>query len=149
MMPTSEQAFQFALMLQAGLPASEAILYFTDSSDPAEVAAMLAKWMRSRAFKEATLKLMGRPWHEMGLEEKIRHALDIHYAGLAYLLFSHNYAEVGPGDKAKLDSARQSLEAKLAGQAGRGDELSRFLNEVATGKLRLPAAPSALKVGTA
>ena len=124
-------------MLQAGLPASEAILYFTETSDPQELAHMLRKWMTSKAVKEATSQLLGKSWTEMTLEEKIKTATDNHYAQLAYFLFSHNYSDLGQVDKAKADTARQALEAKLAGVAGKGDALSQFFHDINTGKIKL------------
>lgn len=135
--PSDEEAFQFAMLLQAGLPASEAITYFVETSDPAELGETLQKWLRSRAVKRSLLRLLKRPWHEMSLDEKIRHALDFHYASLAYFLFSHNYSEAGQADKAKADTARAALEAKVAGMAGKSDALSRFIEDLNAGRLSL------------
>ena len=148
MNPSDEQAFQFAVMLTSGLPSSEAILYFIESDDPAEVAMILSRWQRSKAVKKAMLKLMVKPWHEMSLDERMRYALDLHYSSLAHFLFSHNYAEVGSGDKAKADTARQAIEAKLAGLAGKTDALSRFFDDIKDGKLKLSpvVSPAVLKV---
>lgn len=135
--PTKDQAFQFALMLAAGLSPTEAILYFTDEEDPHFLGEMLRKWTRSKEFKQATIEQLGKSWQEMSLEEQISKATDRHYAQLAYLLFSSHYGEVGPSDKAKLDTARQSLEAKQAGTAGKTDALSRFFDDINQGKLKL------------
>jgi hypothetical protein len=139
MMPTEDQAFQFAVMLQAGLPASQAILYFVQSEDPGEIAHTLAKWLKSRAVRTAQTKLTGRAWQEMTLDERCRAALDQHYSGMAWLLFSQHYSEASSLDKGKLDSARMALEAKLAGTAGKQDALSQFFSDINTGKLKLKA----------
>jgi hypothetical protein len=136
--PTEEQAYQFAVMLAAGLPASEAILYFAETDDAAELAALIGKWMRSRLVKKATLQLMKKPWQDMNLEERAKYALDLHYSQLAYMLYSHHYAEVEQQNKAKLDTARQALEAKLAGYAGKGDALSRFFEDLRSERIKLP-----------
>src|SRR5512138_630759 len=106
-MPTDEQALQFAVMIQAGLPAGEAIRYFTDEADPAALNALTTQWQRSRAVRRAMATLMKKPWQDMTLDERCRYALDHHYSQLAYLLFSSHYGEVGQTDKAKLDTARQ------------------------------------------
>lgn len=142
MAPSPEQALQFATMLRAGLPASDAILYFTDSTDPREVGQMLQDWQKSRAVRRAMLALMGKPWEEMTLDEQCRHALDLHYAGLAYFLYSHNYSEVGSQDKPKLDTARTALEAKLAGTAGKTDALTAFFEDVRSGRVKLGGRPT-------
>lgn len=132
-----EQALAFAIMLQAGLPATEAILYFVESEDPMEIALELKKWQSSSAVKKATLKLMRKPFHEMSLDERIKAGIDMHYSNLAYLLFSRNYIEANAGEKSKMDAARVALEAKMAGLAGKSDALSRFFEDINSGKLIL------------
>lgn len=136
MLPDESAALQFAVMLQAGLPAAEAILYFTDETDPGVLRDLTSKWMRSRAVKKAMATLMSRPWQDMTLDERCRYALDHHYSQLAYILFSSHYGEVGQVDKAKLDTARQAIEAKLAGLAGKTDALSQFFADLNSGKLK-------------
>lgn len=145
-LPSDDDALQFCIMLQAGLPADQAILYFTDDSDPADVAVLLSKWMRCRAIKKAQQRLLGKSWQEMSLEERIETGLTYHYNSLAYLLFSQNYSVVGPADKAKLDSARTALEAKKAGTAGQGDALSRFMDDLRTGRVKVAGKPAPLPV---
>lgn len=121
-------------MLQAGLPASEAILYFIDTQDPSELAMVLRNWTRSSAVKRAMARLIKKPWQEMTLGERMETALEQHYNSLAYLLFSTNYSEAGSTEKQKLDTARSAIEAKLAGTAGKMSEMDRFLADVAAGK---------------
>lgn len=140
--PTDEQALQFCIMLGAGLPASQAILYFvpdTERLDPSDIAAMLVSWQKSRAVNRAQKQLLGKSWQDMTLDERIRHGLDHHYNTLAYLLFSTHYAEVGPTDKGKLDSARAALEAKVAGTSGQSNPLSDFFADLKSGKIKIAA----------
>jgi hypothetical protein len=140
MNPTEEQALQFAVMISAGLPASEAILYFIESEDPAELAMLLKRWTRSKAVKRALSSLHRKPWQDMTLDERMRAALEQHYNGLAYMLFSNNYLEANSTDKGKLDTARAAIESKLAGTAGKLDALSQFYDDVNSGKLKLKSA---------
>lgn len=135
--PDKDQALQFAIMLQAGLPPSDAILYFTEVEDPRELALMLQKWQKSANVKRAMLHLMGKPWQDMTLQEQCQNALNFTYAGMAYFLFSNNYSEVTPSDKAKYDTARLALESFQAGTAGKGDALSAFFDDFKAGKLKL------------
>lgn len=135
--PTPEEALAFCIMLEAGLPAEEAILYFLESDDRLEIAQTLKKWLRSRAVKEAQLSLSGKSWMEMNLEERIEAGLKQNYNAMAYLLYSQNYITADPMTKNKLDTARAALEAKKAGQAGQADPLSRFLNDLQSGKLSI------------
>jgi hypothetical protein len=137
MTPSPEQALQFAVMVNAGLPPSEAILYFTQETDTRLLAELTRAWQRSREVRKALASLMGRSWTEMSLQERCQAALDQHYTQLAYLLFSSHYAEAQQADKTKLDTARQALEAKLAGTAGKGDVLSQFFDDVRSGKVKL------------
>lgn len=141
MMPDKDQALAFAIMLQAGLPAKDAIIYFSSSDDPTEQAYQLQDWQRSAAVKRAMLSLMGKTWQDMSLEEKRDHALNLHHAQLAYFLFSHHYEDLGSADKQKADTARQVLEAHRAGTLGKEDSLSRFFDDINKGKIKLnPAA---------
>lgn len=143
--PTPEQASAFAVMLHAGLPAGEAILYFSDFIDAAEAAAAVAVWQRSMLVRKALQALIGKPWATMTLGERMQCALDQHYSQLAHFLHSHHYSEMGPADKAKADSARVALEAKVAGTAGKTDALTRFFDDLQAGKLSLrPPVPVAV-----
>jgi hypothetical protein len=143
--PDEDQATQFCIMLRAGLPAEEAILYFLPpDADKAQAMDVVSRWQRCRAVKKAMLKLLGKGWHEMSLDEKIHAALEQHYAALAYLLFSTNYISAGTSEKTKIDTARTALEQKLAGMAGQGDALSRFLDDLRTGRIQPVKAPVAL-----
>jgi hypothetical protein len=144
MTPDDSAAMQFCIMLQAGLPASEAITYFTDERDPGVLASMLKSWTRARSVRRAQTTLLGKSWQEMTLDERIKVALDQHYSSLAYLLQSSSYIEATPADKSKLDSARQALEAKLAGVAGKTDALSQFYADLSAGRVKLARTPVAL-----
>jgi hypothetical protein len=139
--PTKEQALQLALMLQSGMPSEDAVTYFvTDATiSPADIVAMHDRWMRSDTLKSAVLELQGKPWQDLGLEERIKLAIDKHYSEMAYFLYSRNYATLGGQEKAKADTCRTALEAKLAGMAGKMDALSRFWDDIAGGKLKLGA----------
>jgi hypothetical protein len=144
--PTEEQAFQFAVIVQSGLPAGEALLYFVESNDPAELAAILRKWQQSPAVRRAQLKLMGKAWHEMSTEERSRYALDQHYSQLAAILYQNHYGEAEASLKAKMDVARQALESKLAGTSGKLNVMEQFFDDIRTGKVKLnkPLPPSVL-----
>lgn len=139
--PEPDQAKAFVIMLKAGLPSEQAILYFTDSDDPKFIADLHAKWLRSRAVAKAQRELLGKDWTEMTLDEQIETALNQNYASLAYLLFSVNYITADQMQKAKLDSARTALEAKKAGTAGRTDALSMFFDDVKAGRVKLLPKP--------
>lgn len=133
-MPTDEQALMFATMLKTGLPAHEAILYFYGGDDPGEQAMMMTRWLKSAAVRRAQHRLMGKSWQDMELRERIELALDQHYSGMAWMLFSSHYAEASSLDKGKLDAARMALEAKQAGTAGKQTPLDMFFQDINAGK---------------
>lgn len=128
-------------MLQAGLPAEQAIQYFTESQDSAEIAMMLGKWQRSAAVRSAQRELLGKAWQEMTLDEQVEAGLKQQYASLAYLCFSTNYITANQQEKAKLDSARTALEAKVAGTSGKGDALAQFMEDLRRGSVKLGPKP--------
>lgn len=135
--PDPDEALQFVIMLSAGLPPEQAILYFIETDQASDAVQTASRWLRSRNVQAAQKKVMGKSWTEMTLDEKVDYALNSHYSQLAYLLYSTNYLSVGSTDKAKLDTARQALEARKAGVAGKGDALSRFFDDLNSGKIKL------------
>lgn len=136
--PTKEQAQQFALMLSSGMPSRDAIRYFLPEGEVTE--GMIARqhdvWMRSKEVSAAVQALQGRPWQEMRVEERIKLAIEKHYSEMAYFLYSHNYAELVGAEKQKADTCRNALEVKLAGLAGKLDPLSRFYDDLISGKIK-------------
>lgn len=145
-LPTDEQAHQFAVILQAGLPASQAILYFVETVDPATAQAATQVWTRSRAVRKATQALMGKTWQAMTLDERMHHALSLHYSQLATLLFTNNYIEATAPEKTKMDTARTALEAKVAGTAGQMNAMEQFFADVKSGAVKLAPAVSPQRV---
>lgn len=143
-LPDDQQAHAFATMLLSGLTAPDAIGYFLDGDeDPVTISELIRKWRRSRRVQAATRALLGKAFHEMSSDEQMSTALKVHYSQLSALLFSSHYAEASAMDKAKLDSARTAIEAKVAGTAGKGDALARFFDDINTGRVKLssPVVP--------
>lgn len=135
--PDYQQAEQFCLMLQAGLPGSEAIRYFfPEIDDPAEFGRILKVWKHSKPVGQAWDRLQGKKWTSMSLDERIRTGLERTRAAMAYYLYSVNYAEANPSEKNKLDTARAALEAYVAGNAGKSTPLEDFLADMRAGKYK-------------
>jgi hypothetical protein len=53
-----------------------------------------------------------------------------HYNEMAYFLWTTNYAECDGGEKLKSDTCRQSIEAKVAGMAGKESPLASFYHDL-------------------
>lgn len=138
-MPTKEQAWQFALMIQGGMPPIDAIGYFFSGVEDRELMQHLKGWQTSSFFKIATLQLQGKAFQDMTLEEKIKYSLDLHYSQMAYYLYSRNYAVLTSAEKQKADTCRIALEQKIAGTAGQNDPLTNFWRDLRSGKVTLPA----------
>lgn len=136
-LPTDEEAHEFAVMIQSGLPAAQAILYFIDANTPDVVQAWCQRWQSCRAVNLATTKLMKKKWQDMTPQEKMDYALELHYNQLALMLFATNYMEANAQDKVKMDDARKAIEAKLAGTAGQVGALEMFYSDLRQGKIKL------------
>ncbi len=134
-------AGQFAMMMASGMPSQEAIRYFipTDMLDDMEyVSHIHRQWMIDPLISQATLALQGKPWQNMTIEERIKFSIDKHYTEMAYFLYSNNYSTLKGDLKAKADTCRQALEAKLAGVAGKSDPMTRFWDDLTSGRVKLP-----------
>lgn len=145
--PTPQQASQFALILSSGAPAREAIRYFLpedspDHTSPAAVEALAERWMRSKEVETAISRLQGKTWESMSSSEKIEHAISKHYVEMAYFLYTRNYVDLDGPSKAKADTCRSALEAKLAGMSGKLTALEQFWSDVSSGKIRLSQTSS-------
>lgn len=142
-MPTKEEAWQFALMTQAGMPALAALQYFLAAdTPPGDVALILKQWANSTTYRAALLKLQGKTWQEMTLDERIQTAIDLHYNQLAYILYSRNYAELVGAERQKADICRAALEAKIAGTSGKMGPLEQFWADIRSGKVKLAGLPA-------
>lgn len=135
-LPSADEAQQFAVMLTAGMPPEEAILYFFE--DKENGIAAIDRWMKAATVRAAITKLQnGKTWQAMSLDERITFSLEKHYTELAYYLFSRNYVTLQGADKAKADTARVTLEVKQAGLSGKMEPLALFWNDVKSGKVKL------------
>lgn len=126
-LPDAEQAQQFALMLQTGVPAADAVRYFLpEDAHPDAVKDVAERWARCAAVRDAQVELNGGEWSALTPEGRIQQALEKHYNEMAYYLYTTNYGELDGAKRSKADSCRIALEAKLAGMQGKMDALARF-----------------------
>lgn len=138
--PSEEEAVAFANMLHVGLPPRDAILYFLEedeAEDPTLVSEMIRVWSRSRRVGKEIERLQGGSWEALSLDQRIRVALDKHYAEKAYFLYSHTWGDVSGIDLTKLQESRKVLEAKMAGTSGKLDPLAQFYDDLKNGKVKL------------
>jgi hypothetical protein len=147
-LPTPQQAEQFCLMINAGMPSLDAIRYFLGEGDwtPGAIELVHNKWLGSRAVQQAWTVIMGSEWQNLDLDRRIQFSMDKHYSELAYYVYSHNFSTVAGSDITKLNTARAVLEAKLAGTAGKLDAMSQWLDDLRLGRVKLgvpsPTLPS-------
>ena len=126
----------FALMLLAGAPITDACAYFfsnEDGTQPHEafIIAAAEKWPDQPEVLAAIKKHMGgEEWHKLTDHSRLELAMTKHYNEMAYFLYTHNYSELKGTDRMKADTCRQSLESKLAGTAGKGDQLNQYYKDV-------------------
>jgi len=137
LLPTTDEAEAFVLMIMAGLPSGVAMTYFHEGP---EAQALHDRWVRSKEVQRATKKMQGgKDWQHMSSAERIQTALDKNYNEMAYFLYAQNYSDMSPGDKNRADICRQALETKIAGMAGRIDPLAQFWADVKAGRVVVPA----------
>lgn len=144
-MPTAAQAYQFALMVLAGVPPVDAVAYFQDSEHLVDMYALAREWQRSPLVAAELVKLQKGDWTALSAQDRIKLALDKHYNEMAYFLYSHNYSDLDATKKSKADTCRVALEQKLAGMAGVMSPLASFWQDVQSGKVRFPS-PSKVEV---
>ena len=142
-----EEADQFALLLLAGMPALIVVkCFFPPSTSEGLLKAAAQEMPKQPTVQAALVRLTGgTPWQRLRPEERLELALKKHYAEMAYFLWTQNYQEAQGADKAKADTCRAALEAKLAGTAGKGNALERLYEELVQ-KQRMAMLP---KVGKA
>ena len=152
--PSPEQARHFALMLSAGAPASDAIRYFLplepDQEAPPQAfyANQAAKWLGLASVQAAIVALQGADWSAMSFSDRIETAIEKHYTEMAYFLYSRNYCDLNGPEKAKADTCRTALEAKLAGTAGKLTAIEQFWDDVRAGKFKIASsAPPSVALG--
>lgn len=136
-LPDDTQAFEFAVMMNSGLPAVQAILYFVELTDPQECAAWAQRWQGCRAVNAAAAKLMGGRWQDKTTQEKMDYALEQHYNQLSTTLITYNYLEASAQEKAKMDDARKAIEAKQAGTAGQMVGIESFYADLKAGRVKI------------
>ena len=115
--------------------------FLPPSTDATELKLTLTSWLASSAIKGAILKLQGKSWQDMTLDEKISYSVDKTYAEMAWFLYSHNYSQLMGAEKAKADTCRVALEAKLAGNAGKLGPIESFWQDIKSGKVQLKGLP--------
>lgn len=138
-LPSSQQAEQFCLMINAGMPSLDAIRYFLGEGEwtPAAIELVHNRWISSRPVQRAWKVIMRGSWQELDLERRIGFALDKHYSELAYYVFTHNFSTVAGADIVKLNTARGVLEAKVAGMAGKMDAMAQWIDDLNKGRVKL------------
>lgn len=122
-------ADQFAIILSSGCPPSTALTYFYPDLRLGDLKAELERWMKSAKVRRAIVKLQGKEWEKMSLQEKLEYSINKHYAELAFFLYNTNYNDLVGSERAKADMCRTVIESKLAGMAGKQDAMTRFFDD--------------------
>lgn len=130
---TADTAYEFVKLLHSGLDAPHALAYLAPAyiaslaGKRAEFNTLVVQWARSPLVLDATTKLNGGAWHKLEPDDRLRIALDKHYAELAYFLYTHDFAIVDGQDLKKATDAREALAKKLEGNDGPGTPTDAFI----------------------
>jgi len=127
-------------MLQSGVPPLVAVRYFFPELEDEDTLLRLARsWGLHTYVQEEVRKYQGGSWQDLPPQERLKIALDKHYQEMAYFLYANNAAEMEGMRLTKSQTFRQALEAKLAGNAGKEDAMSRFMDDVLMGRIKVGA----------
>ena len=126
------EATELASMILSGAPIAEAVRYFWDEEQPEEVLIGCEEtWPMQPEVLSALEELSGgMPWHRLGDDQRMDVSLRKHYNEMAYFLWTTNYTECDGAAKLKADTCRQSIEAKVAGMAGKESPLASFYHDL-------------------
>ena len=136
-MVTKDLALQFALILSSGVPQLEAAQYVRPDLEGQDLKFELTHLLKDPNVSAAILHIQGKPWQEMSLSDRIQFAINKNYTEMAYFLYANNYNDLQGADRTKADVCRATLEAKLAGMAGKMGALESFWADVQSGKVKL------------
>lgn len=125
----NEEAWQFAVILSSGCPHLQALSYFYPDCKLGELKVELDRWLKSAKVRKSIIKLQGKEWEAMSLQERLEYSINKHYSELAFFLYNANYNDLIGPDRAKADVCRTVIEAKLAGMAGKQDAMTRFFDD--------------------
>lgn len=125
----SLSADQFAIILSSGCPPLTALTYFYPDLRLGDLKAELERWMKSAKVRRSIVKLQGKEWEKMSLQEKLEFSINKHYSELAFFLYNTNYNDLIGAERAKADVCRTVIESKLAGMAGKQDAMTRFFDD--------------------
>jgi hypothetical protein len=129
---TKREAMEFAQMVLAGAPVADVVRYFWDAEMPTEVyLACEDLWpMQPEVLRSLEQCTGGKAWHRLSDDERLDISLRKHYNEMAYVLYTTNYAECEGSAKVKADTCRASIEAKVAGMAGKESPLASFYHDL-------------------
>lgn len=138
---TKDVAFQFVRILGAGIPALDALIYFAPEHfaliDDKQRLDWLTAWSTSPLTVRALNTLNGAAWEDLDKDKRLELALDKTLAGLAYFLYTHDYAMVDGVELKKHDAARKDLMEWLKVRST-GDEDApwiKAMREIVEGKV--------------
>lgn len=128
--PTADQAKLLALMLDAGVTATDAIDLLA-ADQPSDVRIPLAEaWPQYPAVLRARVALnQGRDWLQMNAAERLAYATTLAYNSMAYAVYRKPVASLDGADLKKHLDFLDRLEKKQAGTAGADDPMAAFIQK--------------------
>jgi len=131
--PTEGQVRLVAAMLEAGIPAADAVDLVAPEIEVGARPLCAESWPILPAVMKERVRLNGgQTWLDMDEKSRITYALKLVYASMAYYLYAHPIAGlVGPA-LAKATQFTERLEKQQAGNAGAQSGFEEFLAKFAS-----------------
>lgn len=132
---TIEMARSFVQLLMAGVTAIEALRFLSPEYWQYCTRDQRRNWLvevqASSFVADETDRHNEGAWQDLESADRLRIALDKHFAEMAYFLFTHNFADPS-ADRAKMTEAREAIVAKIEqGEGGGGNAFDTFLKALA------------------
>lgn len=127
--PTAEQAEALALLLWAGVSATEAIPFVAPVVDAATWPELVKRWPRAKPVLDARIRLQGGPWTALTDDQKRALAIQQAHRCQAWILASQHPSELTAQQANLWKDCLASLERVQAGTAGKADASTEFFEK--------------------
>lgn len=138
---TRDVAEQFVKVLAAGVPATDALVYFAPehfaAQTPEQIATWQRQWLTSNIVIRAFNSFNGGAWEELDKDRRLELSVDKTLAELAYFLYTHNYQDCYGIELTKHDAARKDLMAYVKAKSSGDDDAPwiKAMREIIEGKI--------------
>lgn len=141
---TEPLAADFVKLLLAGVTPIEALRFLQPAywayCNAHQRRAWLTEVQASSLVADETDRLNEGAWQDIEAGDRLRLALEKHYAEMAYFLYTNNFADPS-ADRAKMTEAREAIVAKIEAGDGKGGSVFDVFLQKLAGRADLAEPP--------